>query len=123
MSCKTVIGNEDFNKKIIGFKEDQTIKKTPAGYDMVFNKYLAGFGTRFKEVRTGKLRCSQDKMGYIMNLSQSEVSRIERGQRKMNIVHLFTLKLLDPELDLNDLVNDCTAIDFLVGAKHPGEEE
>jgi hypothetical protein len=47
-----------------------------------------------------------------MNLSQSEVSRLERGQRKMNIIHLFTLKRLNPNLDLNNLVDICNTLEI-----------
>ena len=98
--------------KIIDFKESQTIQRSPAGYDMISREYLVEFGNKLKELRTDKLGCTQDKMGDIMNLSQSEVSRLERGQRKMNIIHLFTLKRLNPSLDLNNLIDICSAIEL-----------
>ena len=104
--------NADINKKIIDFKESQTIQRSPAGYDMISREYLVEFGNKLKELRTDKLGCTQDKMGDIMNLSQSEVSRLERGQRKMNIIHLFTLKRLNPSLDLNNLIDICSAIEL-----------
>ena len=69
--------NADINKKIIDFKESQTIQRSPAGYDMINREYLVEFGNKLKELRTDKLGCTQDKMGDIMNLSQSEVSRLE----------------------------------------------
>ncbi len=104
--------NADINKKIIDFKESQTIQRSPAGYDMISREYLVEFGNKLKELRTDKLGCTQDKMGDIMNLSQSEVSRLERGQRKMNIIHLFTLKRLNPSLDLNNLIDIYSAIEL-----------
>ena len=122
MSNRIKTDSNDISKKIMVFKEDQTLNMTPAGYDMIFSNYLTECGSKFKEVRTSKLRCSQDKMGDIMNLSQSEVSRLERGQRKMNIIHLFTLKSIYPDFDLNDLVGDCSSIDFLIGAKDTGKK-
>lgn len=102
----------DITRKIIEFKESQTIKKSPAGYDMVSRDYLIEFGSKLKELRTDKLGCTQDKLGDIMNLSQSEVSRLEHGQRKMNIIHLFTLKRLNPNLDLNNLVDLCNTLEI-----------
>ena len=78
----------------------------------IFKEYLIELGNRFKLIRTDVLHCSQIEMGEIMNLSQSEVSRIERGQRKMNILHLFTLKSLDPDLDLNTLIDTCNVIEL-----------
>ena len=79
---------------------------------MINREYLVEFGNKLKELRTDKLGCTQDKMGDIMNLSQSEVSRLERGPRKINIVHLFTLKRLNPSLDLNNLVDICSAFEL-----------
>ncbi|MBP3753979.1 MAG: helix-turn-helix transcriptional regulator [Lachnospiraceae bacterium] len=104
--------NADITGKIIDFKESQTIKKSPAGYDMVTRDYLIEFGNKLKELRTDKLGCTQDKLGDIMNLSQSEVSRLEHGQRKINIIHLFTLKRLNPNLDLNNLVDICNTLEL-----------
>ena len=81
---------------------------------MVTRDYLIEFGSKLKKLRTDKLGCTQDKLGDIMNLSQSEVSRLERGQRKMNIIHLFTLKRLNPNLDLNNLVDICSALEMQI---------
>ena len=106
--------NADIAGKIIDFKESQTIKKSPAGYDMVTRDYLIEFGNKLKELRTDKLGCTQDKLGDIMNLSQSEVSRLEHGQRKINIIHLFTLKRLNPNLDLNNLVDICNTLELQI---------
>ncbi|MBO4909898.1 MAG: helix-turn-helix transcriptional regulator [Lachnospiraceae bacterium] len=106
--------NSDITGKIIDFKESQTIKKSPAGYDMVTRDYLIEFGNKLKELRTDKLGCTQDKLGDIMNLSQSEVSRLEHGQRKINIIHLFTLKRLNPNLDLNNLVDICNTLELQI---------
>ena len=106
--------NADITGKIIDFKESQTIKKSPAGYDMVTRDYLIEFGNKLKELRTDKLGCTQDKLGDIMNLSQSEVSRLEHGQRKINIIHLFTLKRLNPNLDLNNLVDICNTLELQI---------
>ena len=106
--------NADITGKIIDFKESQTIKKSPAGYDMVTRDYLIEFGNKLKELRTDKLGCTQDKLGDIMNLSQSEVSRLEHGQRKINIIHLITLKRLNPNLDLNNLVDICNTLELQI---------
>ena len=106
--------NADITGKIIDFKESQTIKKSPAGYDMVTRDYLIEFGNKLKELRTDKLGCTQDKLGDIMNLTQSEVSRLEHVQRKINIIHLFTLKRLNPNLDLNNLVDICNTLELQI---------
>ncbi|MBP5555622.1 MAG: helix-turn-helix transcriptional regulator [Lachnospiraceae bacterium] len=108
----SVKGNADIGKKIIDFKETQTIRKSPAGYDMICRDYLVELGGKLKEFRTTKLGCTQDKMADIMNLSQSEISRLEHGKRKINILHLFTLKCIKPNLDLNDLVGASDAPDM-----------
>ena len=118
------------NKKIISVTDDNNHKKginakdalTQGGTeDISFREYLAGLGNKLRELRTCKLGCSQDKIGYFMNLSQSEVSRIENGQRKLNILHLLTLKRLDPELDLNALVDDCRALDMILAGEGWGD--
>ena len=80
------------------------INDSTPDYDMLTWEYLIGFGIRFKDFRTIDLGFTQDKMGDVMKISQSEVSRIEHGQRITNIVQLANLKRLYPKLDLNDLI-------------------
>lgn len=101
---------------------NKTYQTVPSDNDPDFRKYLASFGSKFRELRTLRLGCSQDKLGYFMNLSQSEVSRIEHGQRMMNIFHLSRLKSLVPELDMNDLFGDCSAIDIIFAGRGTGNE-
>ncbi len=101
---------------------NKTYQLVPSDNDPDFRKYLASFGSKFRELRTLRLGCSQDRLGYFMNLSQSEVSRIEHGQRMMNIFHLRRLKSLVPELDMNDLFGDCGAIDILFAGRGTGNE-
>lgn len=101
---------------------NKTYQLVPYDNDPDFRKYLTSFGSKFRELRTLRLGCSQDRLGYFMNLSQSEVSRIEHGQRMMNIFHLRRLKSLVPELDMNDLFGDCGAIDILFAGRGTGNE-
>lgn len=75
-------------------------------YDMLTWQYLIGFGNRFKDFRTTDLGFTQDRMGDIMKISQSEVSRIEHGQRITNIVQLANIKRIYPQLDLNNLIDN-----------------
>ncbi len=82
------------------------INDSTPDYDTLTWEYLIGFGNRFKDFRTIDLGFTQDKMGDVMKISQSEVSRIEHGQRITNIVQLANIKRIYPQLDLNNLIDN-----------------
>ncbi len=67
------------------------------------NGFYIDLGKRIESKRLN-LNMSQDDLGMLWGVTQSEVSNIERGKRKVSPEQISMLKFYDSSIDLNELL-------------------
>ena len=95
--------DDSIERDIIRFMEHETMLKSPAGYEISDDNFRIEFGSKVREFRTGR-KMTQAELAEALQTSQANISYIENGKRNADIRIIFTLKRLDPNIDLNDLL-------------------